>query len=120
MDARTAEALEASIQHWRENVEAVSFDDTAIGPTACALCQIFWTKPREQQCVGCPVMMKTGKMGCVSTPYEIAEEAWEEWEDVAVTYLESTSPQQRNDAKSAFLIAARAELAFLESLRETR
>lgn len=68
-------ALVKSIAHWRTIVKSVEGTGSpgiriSIGPDACALCAVFMTdKPDSKQCLGCPVMRKTGKPGCMDSPY---------------------------------------------------
>jgi hypothetical protein len=107
MDAKTAEALEKSIEHWKANVDAATPGDAKVGGDHCALCEMFQDRPDEKDCVGCPVMMRTGENGCRRTPYYEARHELIRWARVA-------------GGKDQFQDAARAELAFLESLRETK
>ena len=111
MDARTAEALEKSIEHWRSIVVGPLME-THLGPATCELCREFNPVvnkhiPFRDKCVGCPVYAHAGHTGCSSTPYDAAEDAlYEYWSNMT------------SDNESAFRAAARQELAFLESLRE--
>lgn len=108
MDARTAEALEASIRHWQENVNAQRAPEASTSPEDCALCRMFFRNGMRDACRGCPVFKKTGKSHCDDTPYDLALPAHENWEHgyggIAM--------------RDAFRIAAKAELDFLISLRE--
>lgn len=104
MDAATAEALEKSIAHWKENAEAERRGEVSFGPRACALCRNFW----GNNCIGCPVSMATDLTGCRGSPYADAIDALLSWE-----------PDPFNGAaRDAFRTAALAEVAFLESLRD--
>jgi hypothetical protein len=103
MDPRTREALEASIKHWRENVEAESPEYVKVHGDACPLCTEFYA---HSDCIGCPVADKTEDYFCFGTPYYRARSAHERWTaDKDVT--------SRNDWREA----AQAELDFLISLR---
>jgi hypothetical protein len=57
------QALEASIAHW---ARIVTGHEECRHAANCALCQ----KYLDNDCVGCPVMERTGKHGCEGTPYE--------------------------------------------------
>lgn len=97
MDTETLEALEGSIAKWRGIVAATVMNE---GAQNCPLCQKFNRTVNVLAlpgCQDCPVKMKTGLAGCGGTPYEDYEEAGDD---------------EVEQAK-----AARAELAFLESLR---
>jgi hypothetical protein len=102
MDDATHAALEASIQHWDENIAAERPDMGLISWERCALCLMF-TYP----CDGCPVMARIGRGDCGGTPYMKARRAMEKWckrpDDPA--------------AKVAWVAAATAERDFLVSLR---
>jgi hypothetical protein len=102
MDALTLEALKASIAKWERNVAAVTPDDVELGYMACPLCTLFW----DDDCKGCPVAMKTGKVECDSTPYYDAYWAFNNW-----ILLGSSSV-----AGEAFRSAAQDEVDFLKSL----
>lgn len=105
MDKRTADALEASIAHWQENVAAETPDDASVNGTDCALCRIFFNGSTSDCCSGCPVQVRTGRSYCGGTPYESAADAFDEW-FIGV-----------HGARAAWRTAARAELEFLISLR---
>lgn len=108
MDKRTADALEASIEHWRKNVAAETPDDVSIKGDDCALCQTFFLNAgANDYCVGCPVRTRAGRVFCDNTPYVSAGYACDEW-------LESDTDEDRD----AWRLAAQAELDFLISLRE--
>jgi hypothetical protein len=97
------EALEASIQHWRENLAAERPEDASDAKDDCALCGKYW----ESNCDGCPVSMKTGESICIGSPYIEAANCLYDWrknpESVA--------------ARAAWRAAANTELEFLEALR---
>lgn len=85
-----AEALEASIAHWKQNMEAP--EKASISSTACSLCRLF-----ANSCLGCPVMVRTGHAYCSRTPYRAAWDAWRDWRD---------NPTHEN--RAAFIAAATA------------
>ena len=93
MDARTLEALKASIAKWEKNAVIEDLDDATMGPMDCPLCCLF----HSNGCVGCPVSSE-GHHQCDGTPYDAASRAW------------------RNDKLEDFIGATRAEVAFLKSL----
>lgn len=86
----TREALECSIDKWKIIVALVSggYDVSDNGFMSCGLCHKYY----DRQCKGCPVKLKTGLADCEGTPYD-------KWHDTPT------------------LAVAKAELAFLESLR---
>lgn len=100
MTPKAREALEASIEHWRENVEAEVPEEASVSERHCALCQAF---PRED-CRGCPVAAVAAPR-CLFTPYDEACFAIIRWRDGIGTQEE-------------WRAAAKKELEFLESLRE--
>ena len=105
------EALEQSIEHWRQLSTATSIGDVSIGATNCALCQLFnnETTPFKEGCVGCPVWRRTGLRRCEGTPYQRTRRILEVWREI---------PDSETIAE-VFRGCAREELAFLESLRGT-
>lgn len=70
MSPETREALVASIAHWERLVAGVPGE--RVGRSTCALCVKFNREdlPLSQQCIGCPIMARTGKKWCADTPYE--------------------------------------------------
>jgi len=109
MDARTLEALKASIKHWEANLNAEQAEEVTIGPDDCPLCNLFNTMEvacKDQTCAGCPVFERTGEELCESTPYVKAYGRARDW---------------KNDAKNtvrsrAFKAAAKREVDFLRFL----
>ncbi|MGL5422678.1 MAG: hypothetical protein ACRDAJ_06860 [Serratia fonticola] len=103
-----AKALEKSIAHWKQNlecVEAETFAGFALSGADCALCETY---RKNSTCGQCPVALKTGRENCCSTP----------WEEVFVAaYTAKHQPGKKDFAP--VIAAVRAELEFLESLRET-
>jgi hypothetical protein len=105
MNKKTAKALEKSIAHWRRMHDAESPED--LGKESpygdyCALCDLFSGK----DCEGCPVAIKTGKTECDGSPWANARDFFGQWKSGW-----STRAEWRK--------AARKEITFLESLRET-
>lgn len=98
--AQRAAALEGSIAKWRAIVERTGKDE---GSENCPLCQTYWS--RSFSCEGCPVSERTGMSMCRGTPY--------------LEYCNEANMEQkgRGDPDETD-VAARAMLAFLESLRE--
>jgi len=102
MDAKTLEALKASIAKWERNAEAKTPGDVLIGADECPLCRIFHPSFGGDFCEGCPIN-SAGHYGCVGTPFEDADGAFENW--------------NFGDGKGRkFRKAARDEVAFLKSL----
>jgi hypothetical protein len=106
MDAETLEALRGSIAKW-EGIVAGTLPD--MGIENCSLCQRF----AHENCHGCPVMLRTGKSDCVSTPYM-------QWHTVcpwSEADIGDGEPVNERWAKTdAHRRAAQAELDFLKSL----
>lgn len=110
MNKSTAKALEASIKHWEENAKAETIDAVSTSADDCALCEKFNALDNQTSCVGCPVFAATGKPFCEGTPFETAS--------LHRRYWYFASSQNYRARAAAFRKAARAELAFLESLRD--
>ena len=107
-----AEALERSIQHWRENREQSDPRKVCTNETECALCHMFnnnATDRRCTDCLDCPVYRKTGMLYCQDTPHSQAVSAICGWLD---------NPEDKSE-RNAFRAACDREIAFLESLRDT-
>jgi hypothetical protein len=96
MDARTLEALKASIEKWKRNAKVWSIFNAKIKSKDCPLCRMFVQSTGS--CVGCPVNGRTGERLCQDTPY-----------------LEAFAYYTLGDV-TAFQAAAQKEVAFLESL----
>jgi len=62
MNKKTLRALKKSIKKWEKIVAGKGKDK---GGENCALCKLF----AEDECVDCPVYIKTGECGCGDTPY---------------------------------------------------
>lgn len=110
MDARTLEALKASIAKWERNAVAETPDNYLITPTDCPLCGLFF----DEDCRGCPVAAKVRTPGCARTPYETAADTKFEWE----TEFDPLLPDTREVIKRRGIAHAAAlkEVAFLQSL----
>lgn len=87
MNKLTHNALEKSIQHWermRDNKRNKSMDkESGDGlempwDVDCALCRKFKLKQNED-CSGCPIMLKTGYSECANTPYYDARSAFDHY-----------------------------------------
>jgi hypothetical protein len=106
MDQATLEALEASIQHWKENEQVQSIEEAKIFAHSCALCKIFSCKSGKtdsgkwmEGCFGCPVAI-----------------AGQECEHLHSFWRACYKAHIARDLE-AFLPAARAMREFLESLK---
>lgn len=93
MDARTLEALQASIAKWERNAAIENIEDAKLNVSSCALCNVFYA----DRCHGCPVF-ELGHYQCDGTPYDDAHAAY------------------GNYNIGAFRTAAKREVAFLQSL----
>ena len=106
MDKRTADALEASITHWQENIAAETPEAINVYNDGCALCALFLHESDEEaECIRCPVFARTGMALCWGTPWGRARDSLERWNNYP-------------EARDAWRRAAHAELDFLISLRE--
>lgn len=116
MEARTREALENSIQHWRENIAQNNCDRIYIGSSDCALCELFLDN-RRRQCGDCPVAENTGAQLCNRTPWlkcritlsswqndpdeEAYRNTWRQAAQAMVDFLISLLPQEENPTDAA-------------------
>jgi hypothetical protein len=105
MDARTLEALKASIAKWERNAVATTPAEYKTGEVDCQLCYLFIY---PDSCEGCPVFLKSGERYCRSTPYMSASSARAYW-----------GSTQSTDLRDRAHAAARDEVAFLKSLLPT-
>lgn len=105
MTPKTRKALEGSITKWRKIVKGATAD---LGPVNCPLCKMF-AKNHLDPCHGCPVREKTGRVGCLSSPYENWADYWcdQDYDD----------DSQRRARSAETRALAQAELDFLISLR---
>lgn len=106
-DQQTRDALEGAITHWEENLAAETPSAADVRSDACALCDVFANGLRPL-CQKCPVFARTGRVGCMGSPWIGAYDRFKIW---ALTRKESDMALWR--------LAARAELDFLISLRES-
>ena len=96
------DALIKSIQKWQDIVDGKNTD--APDSKNCPLCEVFYgTYPK--QCIGCPVMKRTGISQCQNTPYNAA---WRRWDEFKINKTE--------ESRLAYIEAAKLELDFLKSL----
>lgn len=110
MDAKTLEALKASIAKWEKNAVAKTTGDYLKSVKDCPLCGLFYAK----DCDGCPISEKTGQTVCEGTPYAEAAEAWSDWDWWTVI-----DGKARAKSRAKALRAAKAEVKFLKSLLPT-
>ena len=111
MSKRARTALEKSIQHWRENVEATDEWQIGVGASDCALCALY-NRPymiEDRCCRACPVMKRTGRQYCDCTPHD---DAWAAVDNLR--FRDDCPPIKADWAR--WRKAAQAELEFLESL----
>ena len=108
MTPETLEALKASIATWERNAVAETPDDYCMGSENFPLCDMFI----GANCIGCPVLDRTGKTGCHGTPYYRADEAQNDWLDGTCYAEDGKAEAERQHA----LHCAAEEVAFLKSL----
>ena len=103
------EALDGSIEKWDRIVKSTDALDKAT--ENCPLCQKYLNSGAPN-CSGCPVAKRTGEEGCVGSPYD----EWGDHHDTAhdVRYKH----EHRIPGCKECMRIAKAELAFLISLRE--
>jgi len=104
MNKKTKKALEESIAHWermRAFEDVNEFDKERPSDEHCALCELFII----DNCVRCPVMKRTGVIGCEKTPFNSASKA-----SIAWSY-------GKTKLRAQWRRAATRELNFLRSLR---
>lgn len=97
MDAKTLEALKASIAKWEENAAVTELSEARVYGDTCPLCKLFSYDINTLDCKGCPVAVKTGKSQCNGSPWDAARGA-------------------KYKTLGKFRAAARKEVAFLKSL----
>lgn len=78
MDAKTLEALKASIAKWERNAEARSPDAVRFDLADCPLCQVFHPYFGGPDCAGCPVN-DAGHWRCGGSPYDAVDGAINAW-----------------------------------------
>lgn len=101
MDAKTLEALKASIEKWKRNAAAEKPELYLTSAYDCPLCALFLDEGAG--CKGCPVSASTGKKHCNGTPYIKA-------------YIDRGRWAMGTGRADTAHEHARAEVAFLESL----
>jgi hypothetical protein len=73
MNEDQREALQASIEHWRENVERhAKGEEMEIGSEYCACCEYSAGESKSSAiafCDACPIAQYTGEDDCYKTPY---------------------------------------------------
>ena len=108
MDAKTLEALKASIEKWERNAVAETPDEYKTSWRDCPLCHLFNHSDmvRDDRCRGCPVFDRSEEKFCDGTPFNKAAWTLERW-------------MRGIEAQAAAHEAARAEVAFLKSLLPT-
>lgn len=112
MDKKTRQALEASIEHWKEVIASGPKDTIRIGGSECALCrECFFV---DDNCRRCPVYKRTGYENCLLSPYDEASMAHEAVYRARLSEESWVSIWLKH---RAFRKAAKKELAFLISLR---
>lgn len=72
MNTQTLNALNESIKHWQRYVDG--FGKTEGEPLVhnCSLCGLFY----QEECAGCPIDERTGRINCRGTPYGDAFDAY--------------------------------------------
>jgi len=107
MDARTAQALEDSIEKWVKNLNAKTWRGVKIDAQDCALCSLFRFQGGVNDCRGCPISEISGARYCDATPYVAACEALDRWAE--------KSPNR--PMPKYVRVAFQAMIDFLKSLR---
>lgn len=103
MTPETLEALKASIAKWERNAVAETPAQYLSSADECPLCDLFFWQADD--CAGCPVRAKTGRIFCSGTPYGEANDANYKWRVDGGQHLQAKAHE-----------AALAEVAFLKSL----
>lgn len=101
----TLEAIDASIEKWKQNAEIDRIECARTSMHDCPLCLKFHPYKQDEtcfgaECHGCPIMEYTGFSYCSNTPYDEASEA------------------EYEDDLEAFKKAARDEVEFLQKVRQ--
>lgn len=112
MDHTTSEALEASIEHWKENLRCAEdgrWEDVRVNGTDCPLCDKFFAGIKTPPCLGCPIQVRTGRIYCRGTPYtEVLKE---------LEKCNRADSLEQEVTHEPLIAAVEAEIEFLESLR---
>ena len=103
MTPATLNALNGSIRKWAAIVRSTRAKDK--GKDNCPLCDVFLA----DDCLGCPVAIRTRKMGCDGSPYI-------QWCDHQEDNHPNREENQRAPRCRPCLFFAKQELAFLQSL----
>lgn len=115
MTAKALSALIQSIAHWERLATGDEKPGESVSADDCALCQTFRNRATlafvvGNECIGCPVMERTGRSRCRSTPYSAAENHF-------VHSADKTGKTGKTGRQTPeFRAAAKAELEFLRSL----
>ena len=105
MSEETRKALEESIQHWEENLEAAKAGEKFnFYSEDCALCSLF----EGDDCEGCPVAEKACDVQCEGSPWVDVNRVYWKW-------VRAGLPQTQYYL-SALEEAVQQELDFLKSL----
>ncbi len=107
MDAKTAKALEGSIEKWERIVRSTRGVDRH--SENCPLCNLYTSGCRK-----CIVRQKTKRSSCSGSPF--AKWNKHQWDD----HAPSRYPMRRFKGCEKCLKLAEAELEFLKSLREPK
>lgn len=86
MSRKALKALKGSILKWENIILGKTYDRGVIN---CPLCKLYNNYKNNYSCEGCPVSKRTGKRGCMGTPYEGWNGSWVKTDsDVLVAYQE--------------------------------
>jgi len=101
---RARKALIESVEHWKKIEEM----EEAPGARSCALCAEFQHTENSQTdwCALCPVQLRVMAPGCKDTPYDEAQDAFNELDSRGLTIKE--------DEKKVFLKLLHDETEFLD------
>lgn len=110
MDKNTVKLIEKTLDAWSKKRNARSPNRTNFGISGCPLCLKFHSTYTDHEihnsCRGCPISERTGRQFCISTPYESAQQAREEWKN-------------GTGSKQDYQAACDAEIEFIASLLPT-
>jgi len=107
MTPEALDALNASIAKWEGHAKADAPEYVYLGPDDYPLCLLFYI---AGDCLGCPVMERTGEGSCEGSPYLRANWALQKWR---------WAKDARDSARDVFRAEARAMTDFLRSLLPT-
>jgi hypothetical protein len=96
-------ALRESIAHWKRMLVGKERPGERPDGRWCSLCKLF-DEGEYGECLACPVRQKTGFRGCHGSPY---------WRAFAAYHAFCSG---RPDTEREWKIAAKLQIAFLESL----